>query len=58
MVLYRTIGWFHIELSGCRVRTVVRRHGDGATCGVVTVAKKVDTGEVIAFCLTGADVGG
>ena len=41
MVLYRIIGWFYIELSGCRVRTVGRRHGDGATCGVATVAKMV-----------------
>ncbi len=41
MVSYRIIGWFYIELSGCSVRTVGRRHGDGATCGVVTVAKKV-----------------
>ena len=41
MVLYRIIEWFYIELSGRLVRTVVRRHGDGATCGAVTVAKKV-----------------
>ena len=41
MVLYRTIGWFYIELSNCRVRTGGHRHGDGVTCGVVTVAKKV-----------------
>ena len=58
MVLYRTTGWFYIELSDCSVRTVGRGHGDGATCGMVTVAKKVDTGEVIAFCLTGANVDG
>ncbi len=51
MVLYRTIGWFHIELSGCTMRTVGRRHGDGVRRRMFTVAKMVDTGEVIAICL-------
>ena len=41
MVSYRIIRWVYIELSDYRVRTVGRRHGDGATCWVVTVAKKV-----------------
>ncbi len=40
MVSYRTIGWFHIELSGCSMRMVGCRDGDEVRGWMVVDAKQ------------------